>query len=591
MRQTVHGTQRVSADPARSATTDPGNREPLAPSRSIPHSPGIASGDTPGRDDHPPSRRRTPTLPSLRLGPSLTRAALVLVCAALLAPLLAGDGTAAASVVYVCDGEVFSGYSKTAIVLDGGVAADPAVQKIVRGCTFRDSGSPGIAIRNARNVLIEGSTFENIRSNRAGDGVSAIRIPGDTLASGITIRGNVFRSIGADGIQMSDAGRHVENVLVEGNTFSGSASVGENSVDVKGVDGPIVIRANTWSGFRPCEKGQDCSGSVGVGLVVHDGQPSGRAHRVTITGNLAVDNTIGLAVAHTDGVTISGNTFRDSLQTHLRIEDVTGCNLGTNSFQGTGQATDIRSANCGSVAGSGATPKPTLAPVSGSSPSVLAPRAGLVSASTLGATAVPLRIYWSAKSVGSGASRFELQQRVGSGSYVRVALSSSLSTWAARAWALGSVYQERVRLFDRSGRISGWATSKAYRLTIRQETSTDISYVGSWPSASYPAYFGGAARYSRSAGTRATFRFSGQGLALVGPRGPTRGRAAIDVDGIYLTTIDLYASTFRPRQVLFARNWLTSGRHSVTIRVLGTAGRPTVSIDAFIVLQQVTPLP
>ena len=250
------------------------------------------------------------------------------------------------STLVVCDGKVFDGFSSAPIKLDGGVYADPSVLKIIRGCTFRNGSSAAIALHAAQNVLIENNVFANLRSNVAGIGVIAVRIAGDRLSRDVTIRGNTFDAIGADGIQMADAGSQVVNILVDGNRFYGSESVGENAIDVKGVLGPVWIRRNTWSGFRPCQTGQDCSGSNGPGIVVHEGTPSGRAHGVWIQDNTAIDNVYGINVSHADAITISGNTLRDSLLVHIRINDVTGCVLGANTYSGTGTPLDINASDC-----------------------------------------------------------------------------------------------------------------------------------------------------------------------------------------------------------------------------------------------------
>jgi hypothetical protein len=110
-----------------------------------------------------------------RLVPILSLLALVLGL------LTAQAAPAGAATDYIlCDGQTFSDWTKPVFVLDGGVYADITRRKVIRNCSFRDSAhdAPAISIRNARNVLIERSTFENIRSGRTGDGTHAIAIPG-----------------------------------------------------------------------------------------------------------------------------------------------------------------------------------------------------------------------------------------------------------------------------------------------------------------------------------------------------------------------------------------------------------------------------
>ena len=67
-------------------------------------------------------------------------------------------------------------------------------------------------------------------------------------------------------------------------------------------------------------------------------------------------------------------------------------------------------------------------------------------------------------------------------------------------------------------------------------------------------------------------------MAWVGPVGPTRGKAKVYLDGVYVATIDAYRSSYAARRVLFARN-LADGSHTLKISALGTTGHPTVAID------------
>jgi hypothetical protein len=74
-------------------------------------------------------------------------------------------------------------------------------------------------------------------------------------------------------------------------------------------------------------------------------------------------------------------------------------------------------------------------------------------------------------------------------------------------------------------------------------------------------------------------------MAIVGRRGPTSGKAKVYVDGVLVSTIDLYRSTSQSRVVLFSRAWSTVATHTVRVVVLGTAGRPRVDIDGFAIVR------
>ena len=67
-------------------------------------------------------------------------------------------------------------------------------------------------------------------------------------------------------------------------------------------------------------------------------------------------------------------------------------------------------------------------------------------------------------------------------------------------------------------------------------------------------------------------------------RGPDRGTAAIYVDGVYKTNVNLHTINTHPRQVVYATNWSANGTHTIKIVCLGTTGHPRIDVDAFVVL-------
>ena len=81
-----------------------------------------------------------------------------------------------------------------------------------------------------------------------------------------------------------------------------------------------------------------------------------------------------------------------------------------------------------------------------------------------------------------------------------------------------------------------------------------------------------------------TFEFHGRAVAIRGPVGPTRGQVDVTVDGRPVRRIDLGADAFIGSVVVFERSWANDGDHRIGLRVVGTAGRPVVAIDAFDVL-------
>ena len=112
------------------------------------------------------------------------------------------------------------------------------------------------------------------------------------------------------------------------------------------------------------------------------------------------------------------------------------------------------------------------------------------------------------------------------------------------------------------------------------DSSAAIVYRYAWASARYGGYTGRQVRYATRTGASATMTFTGNGIAWVGPVGPTRGTARIFIDGKAVANVDLRRPTFQARTILFARP-LTAGQHTLKI-VVTSSGRP-VAIDNLIV--------
>lgn len=158
--------------------------------------------------------------------------------------------------------------------------------------------------------------------------------------------------------------------------------------------------------------------------------------------------------------------------------------------------------------------------------------------------------------------------------------SSRTSGWSYRA----TRYVNRVMgyyLAPPAGLLMSAAAAVAV-VPVRRfsERSPRITYTGTWKIATRTAYAGGAARYATSPGASASFSFTGTKVVWYGPVGPTRGHAKVFLDGVYQRTIDLRATTFRARKLIFGRSWATAGAHTLVIEVAGTPGH-RVAIDEF----------
>jgi hypothetical protein len=111
------------------------------------------------------------------------------------------------------------------------------------------------------------------------------------------------------------------------------------------------------------------------------------------------------------------------------------------------------------------------------------------------------------------------------------------------------------------------------------DASRIVSYAGRWKVAHHPAYLANGVHYSTTTGAAIGMRFTGRGIRIVGPVGPTRGRVAVYVDGALRGVVDLRARTFRAQAVIVSIDFPKRAEHWVELRVVRTPARPVVAID------------
>jgi Big-like domain-containing protein len=109
-----------------------------------------------------------------------------------------------------------------------------------------------------------------------------------------------------------------------------------------------------------------------------------------------------------------------------------------------------------------------------------------------------------------------------------------------------------------------------------------------------PAWFHGSrsrdwsgrlSSFNRSEGARATFHFQGTTVRWIGFRAPWAGIARVYIDDVFVTELDLYATTDQPQSVVFSRTGLTNGPHTLTAESTGRKNPASVDyavvVDAF----------
>jgi hypothetical protein len=147
--------------------------------------------------------------------------------------------------------------------------------------------------------------------------------------------------------------------------------------------------------------------------------------------------------------------------------------------------------------------------------------------------------------------------------------------------ALGKASTWTVRAMDWAGNITRAAVTRTP--TIR--TEAQAARTGMWRTLPHPAYLGGAAAISSTAGSTMAWTFTGVGAQLAVSRTPSSGRVRVYVDGVDAGVLDLHATIGVNRYAIWAPGWGTMGRHTIKVVVEGTAGRPNVIIDGLVGLQ------
>jgi hypothetical protein len=204
-------------------------------------------------------------------------------------------------------------------------------------------------------------------------------------------------------------------------------------------------------------------------------------------------------------------------------------------------------------------------------------------AQAIGASTVKVALGWAgADTAGSGVKSYRLERRIGGGAWTPVAPSGTGSTSVTPTLTLGTSYGYRVRATDNAGNVGAWSTFPTITTTRIQESSSPVTYTGSWRRVTGSSLSGGSARFATSSTRRAKVSFTGHEVALIATRRTTGGRAKVLIDGVQVATINLDAGAVQYRQLVFRRAFAAGGKHSIEIRPVGD-GR--VELDAFVVLR------
>jgi hypothetical protein len=190
---------------------------------------------------------------------------------------------------------------------------------------------------------------------------------------------------------------------------------------------------------------------------------------------------------------------------------------------------------------------------------------------------LPVDLTWT----GTGATS-QLEMATGAttaslGAFTAVPLTPASATSTrvrlAMGTATGKAYQFRVRSCN-GAVCSAWMAGPKFTLQpIDDAGIAPALWKGTWTNVAGAGYYGGTLkRSSTSAGVTlapaVTFTVSGN-AAWVSTLGPDQGLAQVQVDGGKPDVVDLYSPTIQNARVVWARDALAAGTHTITLTVLG----------------------
>jgi hypothetical protein len=186
---------------------------------------------------------------------------------------------------------------------------------------------------------------------------------------------------------------------------------------------------------------------------------------------------------------------------------------------------------------------------------------------------VPVRLGWAATDVGGLRSvaltrPSSVNLGVNAHVWLGVARPGVANTWSLRAT-------------DRAGNVRDASVTRT-PVVLSEATA---ARTGRWTTLRNSAYLSGTAMRSVTARSGMSWRFTGRSAALGVSRTGTSGRVTIHVDGLRIGTLDLRSASTLHRQAIWAKNWGTTGTHTVKVVVAGTTGRPGVIVDGLVVLR------
>jgi len=131
----------------------------------------------------------------------------------------------------------------------------------------------------------------------------------------------------------------------------------------------------------------------------------------------------------------------------------------------------------------------------------------------------------------------------------------------------------------------GWLLSAAIPAVTINEADASVAWKGTWATTKSTRFSSGTHKWASRSGASAKLTFEGTSATWIDKRASQYGKSDVYLDGKRVATVDQYAANSAWGQELWKSGRLSSGRHTLEIRALGTkraASRGTVvGVDSF----------
>ena len=122
-------------------------------------------------------------------------------------------------------------------------------------------------------------------------------------------------------------------------------------------------------------------------------------------------------------------------------------------------------------------------------------------------------------------------------------------------------------------------------VTAFQNGGGAIHYTGRWSNQRVSGTYGGSIHTTSSAGASASLKFNGREVVWVASRASNRGVGRVYIDGRLFKSLNLHANGTARRRAALTRAWTSVGTHTIKVVCAGTAGHPTIDVDAFVTVR------